>query len=90
MLLLYFVHNHDWAPALGQAGGLAIYLRNYWMIRRNRGRKGSEAVTEARALAEDLRAQIGKLSDLHDRPVLVDETLERLKALLKPGEVETV
>ncbi len=91
MLLVYCLHQKEWVLALGQLGGLMIYLRNFWMIRRNRARgAGYAATAEARALVDDLKAQIGKLSDINDRPVLVDETLDRLKTLLQPAETETV
>ena len=86
MLLVYCVHRHEWALAAGQGGGLLIYLRNYWLIRRNRSRNISGQAAEARRLADDLARQVGKLSDIHDRPALLDENLLQLTRLLTPSE----
>jgi lipid-A-disaccharide synthase-like uncharacterized protein len=89
-LTIYFLHNHDWAPAVGQGSGLLIYLRNFYMIQRNRARAKSGNVTaQAQALLDQLREEIGKPSDLHDRPLLVEEKLSELEALLRPNEIGT-
>ncbi len=87
MLLVYCVHQAEAALAVGQASGLLIYLRNYWLIRRNRSRTVSEQAMEARRLADDISRQIGKLADVHDRPQELDEKLARLSQLLSPTEI---
>ncbi len=90
MLLVYCLHAHEWVLALGQVGGLLIYLRNFYLIRRNR-RRGREWTGPGAALklVDQLRGELGKLSDIHDRPMLVEEKLQELEALLRPSEVGT-
>ena len=87
MLLIYCVHQAELALAVGQASGLLIYLRNYWLIRRNRTRNVSDQAAEARTLADDIARQIGKLADVHDRPQELDTKLARLNLLLSPTEI---
>jgi lipid-A-disaccharide synthase-like uncharacterized protein len=87
MLLIYCVHQAEAALAVGQASGLLIYLRNYWLIRRNRARTVSEQAGEARRLADEIAREIAKLADLHDRPQALDEKLSQLNLLLSPSEI---
>jgi lipid-A-disaccharide synthase-like uncharacterized protein len=87
MLLIYCVHQAEAALAVGQASGLLIYLRNYWLIRRNRARAISGQAAEARRLSEEIARDIGKLADVHDRPQELDEKLARLNLLLAPAEI---
>lgn len=37
VLLAYAIHRRDPVFIVGQAGGLAIYLRNLWLIHKERG-----------------------------------------------------
>lgn len=37
VLLAYAIHRRDPVFIVGQAGGLGIYLRNLWLIRKERG-----------------------------------------------------
>jgi hypothetical protein len=90
MLLIYCLHQREWVLALGQGSGLLIYLRNVYMIQRNRRRGTATGSTEAaRLLIDQLRSEIGKLSDINDRPMLVEEKLSELEALLHPTEIGT-
>ena len=38
LLFAFAIHRGEPVFAVGQAGGLAIYARNLWLIRRERGR----------------------------------------------------